>query len=227
MVTLPGSYQVNDDRGRKAAPKPARQEAGLPEQGFVFCNFNQSYKLTPDTFAGWIRILKRVDGSVLWLLDAAAPFTRNIRRQAEIHGIAPERMLFAPDRPPAQHLARLSLANLFLDGLPYNAHTTASDALWMGVPVITRRGSAFPGRVGASLLEAAGLPELVTEGQQDFEALAVRLATDHAALDAMKRKLTRNSPLFDTGLFRQRIETAYKKMWQAWLAGEKPEGFTV
>jgi predicted O-linked N-acetylglucosamine transferase (SPINDLY family) len=227
VVTLPGSYQVNDDCGRQAAPKPTRQEAGLPEQGFVFCNFNQSYKLTPDTFAGWMRILKRVDGSVLWLLDAAAPFARNIRRQAEIHGIAPERMLFAPDRPPDRHLARLSLADLFLDGLPYNAHTTASDALWMGVPIITRRGSAFAGRVAASLLEAAGLPELVTESQQDYEALAVRLAADHVALDAVKRKLTRNSPLFDTGLFRERIETAYKKMWQAWLAGEKPKGFTV
>jgi predicted O-linked N-acetylglucosamine transferase (SPINDLY family) len=227
VVTLPGSYQVNDDRGREAAPRPTRQEAGLPEQGFVFCNFNQSYKLTPDTFAGWMRILQRVEGSVLWLLDAAAPFACNIRRQAEIHGIAPERMLFAPDRPPAQHLARLSLANLFLDGLPYNAHTTASDALWMGVPIITRRGTAFPGRVAASLLDAAGLPELVTESQQDYEALAVHLATDHAALDAVKRKLTRNSALFDTGLFRQRIETAYKKMWQAWLAGEKPKGFTV
>ena len=140
VVTLPGSYQVNDDRGREIAPRPTRNEAGLPEQGFVFCNFNQSYKLTPDTFAGWMRILKRVDGSVLWLLDAVAPFARNIRRHAESHGVAPERILFAPDRPPAQHLARLSLADLFLDSLPYNAHTTASDALWAGVPLITRRG---------------------------------------------------------------------------------------
>jgi predicted O-linked N-acetylglucosamine transferase (SPINDLY family) len=227
VVTLPGSYQVNDDRGRGIAPLPTRLEAGLPESGFVFCNFNQSYKLTPEAFAGWMRILKRVDGSVLWLLDAVAPFAQNIRRHAESLGGAPERILFAPDRPPAQHLARLSLANLFLDSLPYNAHTTASDALWAGVPLITRLGHAFPGRVAASLLHAAGLPELVTQSQGDYEALAVSLATNPAALATLKRKLTRSSPLFDTGLFRHHVETAYERMWQAWLAGEKPRAFSV
>jgi predicted O-linked N-acetylglucosamine transferase (SPINDLY family) len=227
VVTLPGSYQVNDDRGREIAPSPARLEAGLPESGFVFCNFNQSYKLTPETFAGWMRILTRVDGSVLWLLDAVTPFARNIRRHAESHGVAPERILFAPDRPPAQHLARLCLADLFLDSLIYNAHTTASDALWAGVPLITHRGHAFPGRVAASLLHAAGLPELVTQSQDDYEALAVGLAIDPAALAGLKQKLTRNSPLFDTDLFRRRIETAYEEMWRAWLAGEKPRAFSV
>ena len=227
VVTLPGSYQVNDDRGREIAPAPTRREAGLPEQGFVFCNFNQSYKLTPETFAGWMRILTRVDGSVLWLLDAVAPFARNIRRHAESHGVAPHRILFAPDRPPAQHLARLSLADLFLDSLPYNAHTTASDALWAGVPLVTRLGHTFPGRVAASLLQAAGLPELITESQHDYETLAVKLATDPAALAAVKQKLTRNNPLFDTDLFRRRIETAYEKMWRAWRAGKKPESFSV
>lgn len=227
VVTLPGSYQVNDDRGREIASIPVRSNAGLPERGFVFCNFNQSYKLTPDTFAGWMRILKRVDGSVLWLLDAVAPFAQNIRRHAESQGVAPERILFAPDRKPKKHLARLSLANLFLDSLPYNAHTTASDALWAGVPLMTRRGSAFPGRVAASLLDAAGLPELVTETQEDYEALAVRLATDPAALAAVKRKMTRDCPLFDTDLFRRRIELAYEKMWQAWIAGERPKAFSV
>jgi len=227
VVTLPGSYQVNDDRGREIAPTPTRTEAGLPERGFVFCNFNQSYKLTPDTFAGWMRILKQVDGSVLWLLDAVAPFAHNIRRHAQSHGVAGERILFAPDRPPAQHLARLSLADLFLDGLPYNAHTTASDALWAGVPLITLRGTAFPGRVAASLLQAAELPELITENQDDYEALALKLATDAAALAKIKQKLTRNSPLFDTDLFRRRIEAAYETMWKTWIAGEKPKGFSV
>ncbi len=227
VVTLSDSYQVNDDRGREMASKPTRNEAGLPAQGFVFCNFNQSYKLTPDTFAGWMRILKRVDGGVLWLLDAVAPFAQNIRRHAERQGVAPERILFAPDRPPAEHLARLSLADVFLDSLPYNAHTTASDALWAGVALITRRGSAFPSRVAASLLEAAGLPELVTESQDDYEALAVRLATDAAALAAVKRKMTRDCPLFDTDLFRRRIELAYQIMWQAWIAGERPKAFSV
>ncbi|HVW75532.1 MAG TPA: tetratricopeptide repeat protein [Rhizomicrobium sp.] len=227
VVTLPGSYQVNDDRGREIAAAPTRREAGLPERGFVFCNFNQSYKLTPDTFARWMRILKRVDGSVLWLLDAVPPFAQNIRAQAENHGVAGERILFAPDRSPAQHLARLSLADLFLDGLPYNAHTTASDALWAGVPLITQRGSAFPGRVATSLLQAAGLPELVTESGEAYETLAVTLATDPAALAAIKQKLTRQCPLFDTDLFRRRIESAYEMMWQRWLAGEQPKGFSV
>jgi len=225
VVTLPGCYQVNDDQGRAMAARPSRSEAGLPERGFVFCNFNQSYKLTPDAFAGWMRILNRVPESVLWLLDAVAPFGENIVQHAQAHGIAPERILFAPDRPPDQHLARLSLADLFLDGLPYNAHTTGSDALWAGVPVLTRRGTSFPGRVAASLLTAAGLPELVAESQEEYENLAVLLATKKEALAALKAKLTRDCPLFDTDLFRQRIEAAYQKMWQTWLAGKPAEGF--
>jgi predicted O-linked N-acetylglucosamine transferase (SPINDLY family) len=185
----------------------------------VFCNFNQPYKLTPDTFALWMRILKQVDGSVLWLLDEVAPFAENIARHAREHGVAPERILFAPHLPPEQHLARLGLADLFLDGLPYNAHTTASDALWAGVPVLTQMGTAFPGRVAASLLRAAGLPDLVTENAGAFERLAVSLATDPTALAAVKKRLTRNCPLFDTDFFRRQIEAAYEKMWQTWLAG--------
>jgi predicted O-linked N-acetylglucosamine transferase (SPINDLY family) len=225
VVRLAGSYQVNDDRGRPIADIPSRTDAGLPAQGFVFCNFNQAYKLTPATFAGWMRILACVDGSVLWLLDEVAPFAENIARHAREHGVAPERILLAPHLPPEQHLARLSLADLFLDGLPYNAHTTASDALWAGVPVLTQIGTGFPGRVAASLLRAAGLPDLVTESAQDFERLAVTLATDPAALAAVKRRLTRNCPLFDTDFFRRQIEAAYEKMWQTWLAGKPTEGF--
>jgi predicted O-linked N-acetylglucosamine transferase (SPINDLY family) len=227
VVTLPGSYQANDDKGRPIAPAPTRAEAGLPERGFVFCNFNQSYKLTPETFAGWMRILARVEGSLLWLLESPAPFAQNIARQAEAHGIAAERILFAPHRPPDQHLARMALADLFLDGLPYNAHTTGSDALWAGVPLLTRRGTTFPGRVAASLLGAAGLPDLVTETAEDFEALAVRLASDPATHAVVKNRLTKDCPLFDTDLFRRNIEAAYARMWDGWLAGQKPQGFAV
>jgi len=219
VVRLAGSYQVNDDRGRPIGDIPSRAEAGLPPQGFVFCNFNQAYKLTPDTFALWMRILKQVDGSVMWLLDEVAPFAENIARHAREQDVAPERILFAPHLPPEQHLARLSLAGLFLDGLPYNAHTTASDALWAGVPVLAQIGTAFPGRVAASLLRAAGLPDLVTENAGAFERLAVSLATDLTALAAVKKRLTRNCPLFDTDFFRHQIEAAYEKMWQTWLAG--------
>ena len=227
IVTLPGCYQVNDDKGRAMAQAPSRAEAGLPQTGFVFCNFNQSYKLTPYSFAGWMRILARVDGSVLWLLEGPAPFAENLARHAQAHGIAPERILFAPDRPQDQHLARLGLADLFLDGLPYNAHTTGSDALWAGVPLITLRGAAFPGRVAASLLQAAGLPDLVTQTMQDYEDLAVKLATDAGALEAVKSRLTRNCPLFDTDLFRRNIEAAYIRMWDNWLAGGTPHGFKL
>jgi predicted O-linked N-acetylglucosamine transferase (SPINDLY family) len=227
VVALPGCYQVNDDKGRPIAARPSRTEAGLPEQAFVFCNFNQSYKLTPDLFARWMRILNRVDASVLWLLDAVAPFADNIARQAQAHGVAPERILFAPDRPPDRHLARLSLADLFLDGEPYNAHTTGSDALWARVPLLTRRGSAFPGRVAASLSHAAGLPELVTETMEEYENLAVQLATNPSALAAIKTKLTRKCPLFDTDQLRRNIEAAYLRMWGIWLAGERPRAFHV
>ncbi len=230
VVTLPGSYQANDNKGRAMARTPSRAEAGLPAKGFVFCNFNNAYKLTPDTFAGWMRILKQVDDSVLWLLDSPAPFADNIRGEAKKHGIAGERIIFAPDRAPPDHLARLSLADLFLDSLPYNAHTTASDALWAGVPLLTRRGNAFAGRVATSLLHAAGLPELVRESQADYEALAVKLATDTQQLKTLRDRLQKNRStcaLFDTSLFRRRIESAYDQMWQGWLAGEAPQAFAV
>ena len=230
VVTLPGCYQANDNNGRAIADAPSRAEAGLPDKGFVFCNFNNAYKLTPDTFAGWMRILKQVDGSVLWLLESQPPFAANIRAAAQQHGVEGARIIFAPDRAPADHLARLGLADLFLDSLPYNAHTTASDALWAGLPLLTRRGSAFAGRVATSALLAAGLPELVTGSQDDYEAQAVRLAGDAGLLKSLRDRLKQNRgscELFDTDLFRRRIEAAYEQMWQCWMAGEAPQAFAV
>ena len=228
VAYLPGCYQVNDDHGRPIAPIPSRAEAGLPATGVVFCNFNNAYKLTPTTFDSWMRILKDVDGSLLWLLESPEPYADNLRREAQARGVAPERLIFAAELPTDQHLARMSLADLFLDGLPYNAHTTGSDALWAGVPLITRCGTTFPGRVAASLLTAAGLPELVTQSAADFEALAIRLASDPKALIKVKTKLASNkAKLFDTDLFRRNVEAAYEQMWQCWLADEKPKGFAV
>jgi protein O-GlcNAc transferase len=230
VVTLPRCYQVNDNKGRQMAQRPSRAEAGLPDKGFVFCNFNSAYKLTPETFDSWMRILAEVEGSVLWLLESVAPFAGNLRREAEKRGVAGGRLIFAPDILPDRHLARLQLADLFLDGLPYNAHTTGSDALWAGVPLITRRGTTFPGRVGASLLLAVGLPELVTENAEAFEALAIKLASDPKTLKKLQDKLAKNKAgcaLFDTDLFAANIESAYRTMWEGWLAGEKPKGFTV
>ncbi len=229
VVYLPGSYQANDDEGRPMAPAPSRAEAGLPETGIVFCNFNNAYKLTPETFDSWMRILAGVENSVLWLLESAAPYPENLRKEAQKRGIAPERIIFAPDLPTDQHYGRIKLADLFLDGLPYNAHTTASDALWAGIPLITCRGTVFPGRVAASLLSAAGLSELITENRADFEALAIKLANDPQALAKLRGKVAkaRASALFDTAATTRHIESAYRTMWENWLAGKKPESFTV
>ncbi|HEX4027375.1 MAG TPA: tetratricopeptide repeat protein [Rhizomicrobium sp.] len=230
VVYLPGSYQANDDRGRPMAKTPSRAEVGLPEKSVVFCSFNTAYKLTPDTFDSWMRILKQVDGSVLWLLESADPFAANLRREAQARGVAADRLIFAPVLETDEHLARLGLADMFLDGLPYNAHTTGSDALWAGVPLITRKGTTFPGRVAASLLGAIGLSELVTGSAEEFEALAVKLASDPKALKKVRAKLARNrdkSALFDTDRFRRNIEAAYTQIWERWLAGEKPKGFAV
>jgi len=230
VVTLPGSYQVNDNKGRTIAKAQSRNEAGLPEDAFVFANFNNAYKLTPETFESWMRILKAVPGSVLWLLEARAPFQDNVRAEAAKRGVEGARILFAPDRAPADHLARLGLADLVLDTLPYNAHTTASDALWAGVPLLTRKGTAFPGRVAASLLSAAGLPELITEDAASYEAMAIKLATDAKALKALRDKLAKNRAtcdLFNTDKTARAIESAYEQMWQRWLAGEKPAALTI
>jgi predicted O-linked N-acetylglucosamine transferase (SPINDLY family) len=230
VVWLPGSYQVND-RERAIAPEvPSRAALELPDSGFVFCNFNQSYKITPDVFASWMRILNAVDGSVLWLLDSRPPFQTHLSQEAGRHGVAPERLVFAPSLPNHQHLARLKQADLFLDSLPYNAHTTASDALWAGLPLVTCAGTSFPGRVAASLLDAVGLPELVTGNMAEYEKLAIRLAKDAQALGALRQKLAANrlaTPLFDTDLFRRNLESAYTTMWRTWKNDEPARGFAV
>ncbi|HUO02634.1 MAG TPA: tetratricopeptide repeat protein [Rhizomicrobium sp.] len=230
VVWLPDCYQVNDGKRIIADARPGRKDEGLPETGFVFCNFNQSYKLTPETFALWMRLLKQVDGSVLWLMEGKGAFALNLRREAERLGVAGDRLVFAAERPLERHLARLSLADLFLDSLPYNAHTTASDALWAGVPLLTCRGHAFAGRVAASLLTAIGLPELVTQDDAAFEALALKLAREPELLKSLRARLTENRttcPLFDTDRFRQHIEAAYRQMWEIAQRGEPPRHFAV
>ena len=181
IVYLPDTYLASDGR-RTIAPAPSRAEAGLPEHGFVFSSFNQTYKFTPEVFAVWMRLLRAAEGSVLWLPEGNDAARRNLTRAAESHGVARERLIFAPHLPSAeQHLARLSLADLFLDTLPSNAHSTASDALWAGLPLLTCMGSTFAGRVAASLLGAIGLPELVTESIAAYEAMALNLARDAGA----------------------------------------------
>ena len=212
IVHLPDCYQANDAT-RMVGPAPTRAEAGLPETGFIFCCFNSNWKITAPLFDIWMRLLKQVEGSVLWLLDGPGP--PNLRAQATKRGIDPARLVFAPKARPEAHLARHQLADLFLDTLPYNAHTTASDALWTGVPLVTCIGEVFQSRVAASLLKAIDLPELVTTTPQAYEALALELAQNPALLAATQGKLQRNrltTPLYDSARFAANIEAAYKAM---------------
>lgn len=230
VVRLPYSYQVNDRKRVIADRAFSRAELGLPEQGFVFCCFNHSFKILPDTFAIWMRILKAVPRSVLWLLEDYAPAAINLRRHAAGHGVEPERLVFAKRMPLSDHLARLRVADLFLDTLPYNAHTTASDALWAGVPMLTRAGEAFAGRVAASLLKAMGMPELITSTAADYEERAITLASDPEGLARIKVKLASNrltTPLFDTALFTRHLETAYERMLAHYHAGLPPEHISI
>ena len=230
VVRLPDCYQPNDRQRRIAVATPGRREAGLPENGFVFCCFNNNYKLTPDVFSLWMRLLHRVEGSVLWLLEDNAAAAANLRREAAARDIDPSRLVFAPRADLPDHLARHRLADLFLDTLPVNAHTTASDALWAGLPVLTCVGEAFAGRVAASLLRAAGLPELVTGNLDDYEAAAFRLASRPEELAALKQRLAANRltcPLFDTDRYRRHLETAYVTMWERAERGDSPQAFDV
>lgn len=230
VAWLPDCYQVND-AGRAIADRtPTRAEAGLPHGGFVFCCFNNNYKITPPVFAIWMRLLREIPGSALWLLEDNATARRNLQAAAQAGGIDAARLVFAPRLAHSEHLARHRLADLFLDTLPCNAHTTASDALWAGLPVLTCAGSSFAARVAGSLLRAVGLDELVTHEAQAYEALALKLARDSDLLAQLRAKLARNratAPLFDTGRFRRHLESAYRTMWQAWQRGEEPRSFAV
>lgn len=230
VAYLPDTYQPNDGKRRIGANTPPREAAGLPETGFVFCSFNNIYKIVPPIFDIWMRLLREVEGSALWLVEGNSAAIRNLRRNADARGVHPDRLVFAPRTALADHLARHRLADLFLDTLPYNAHTTASDALWAGLPVVTCPGSTFAGRVAGSLLHAAGLPELVTATLAEYEALALRLAQDQNALAAIKGKLAANRdscPLFDTDRFRRHIESAYQTMWERCQRGLPPVSFAV
>ncbi len=230
VVILPDSYQVNDTKRAPAGPVPSRATCGLPQNAFVFCSFNSSYKLTPDVFAVWMNLLKSTPDSVLWLLENNPDFAANLRRAATQAGVAAERLIFAPVEPLPQHLARMQQADLFLDLLPCGGHTTASDALWAGVPLLTCYGHTFGGRVAASLLTAMGTPELIAENLAVYQALALELAGNPARLKALRQKLAHNRsamPLFDTGRFRRHIEAAYATMWEIFQRGEAPRGFSV
>ena len=217
VVRLPGCYQPND-AGRVIAPRaPTRTASGLPEQAFVFCCFNNSFKIRPELFEIWMRLLAELPGSVLWLLEGNPAMAANLRAAAWRHGIAEERMVFAPRLPLPEHLARHRLADLFLDTQPYNAHTTASDALWAGVPVLTVTGDSFAGRVAASLLLSLGLPELVAASPADYRRRALDLAQDPAALSALRARLgdaVGRAPVFSGRAFARTFEQALCNLWR-------------
>jgi len=230
IAYLPNSYQVNDRRRPIASGDFSRSLAGLPAEGFVFCCFNKAYKITPSMFSCWMRILKQVEGSILWLLEDTPTAAVNLRREAAARGIDPERLIFAPHMPAAEHLARHRAADLFLDTLPYNAHTTASDALWVGLPILTRMGDSFASRVCASLLRSVGLPELVTSTWEQYEATAVELAMQPGRLSGIRDRLDRNrltTPLFDTQAFTRHLENAFLQMYQRYQSGLNPEHIFV
>jgi predicted O-linked N-acetylglucosamine transferase (SPINDLY family) len=226
IVRLPNSYFPYDRTREIADETPNRESLSLPASGFVFCCFNNSYKILPDVFESWMRILRRTPGSVLWLLRDNELMAQNLRREAQARGIDPNRLAFAERMSTGEHLARHRLADLFLDTLPCNAHTTACDALWAGLPVLTQIGETFAGRVAASVLTAIGLPEMIARSQAEYEAMAVDLATSPDKLAAIKAKLANNrltTPLFDTELFTRDLERAYEAVYERHRLGLPPE----
>ncbi len=225
IIYLPDCYQPNDARRSIAQRSATRGEAGLPEEAFVFCCFNASHKITPWMFDIWMRLLRQVPGSVLWLYEGRDQAAQNLRREAAARGVARERLIFATRQPLAEHLARHALADLFLDTLPYNAHTTASDALWAGLPLITCTGDTFASRVAGSLLKSLDLGELVVDTLSTYEALALELASDPARLSEIRAKLLRNRhtrALFDTRRYCHHLEHAYQTVWELHQRGEPP-----
>jgi predicted O-linked N-acetylglucosamine transferase (SPINDLY family) len=230
IAYLPHTYQVNNSTKVISDRLFTRAELGLPDDAFVFCCFNNNFKITPGLFDIWMRLLRAVPGSVLWLLEGNPGAPGNLRREAEKRGVSPERLVFAPSMELADHLARHRQADLFLDTFYYNAHTTASDALWAGLPVVTCLGEFFAGRVAASLLKAIGLPDLIAHDHATYETLALELATHPGKLAALREKLAVNRttyPLFDTARFTRHLEEAYKRMYERYQAGLVPDHVVV
>ena len=230
IMYLPNTYQPNDDKRTISDKVITRNDMGLPDRAFVFCCFNNNYKISLSEFDIWMRLLSKVEGSVLWLLKSNKWAEQNLKQQAEAMGVSAERIIFAERLPQAEHLARHRLADLFLDTFNYNAHTTASDALWAGLPVVTKAGQGFAARVAGSLLNAVGLPELVTTTEQDYEELVLRLATNPTKLAAVKETLAANrltQPLFNTELYTKHLENGYQQAYQCYFDKKLPQTITV
>lgn len=229
-VYMPDVFQANNSARQSSDRFRSRAEAGLPENAFVFCSFNNNYKFTPTVFDIWMDIIRKIDGSVLWLLEGNAAVKHNLQKEAENRGVNSARLIFAPRIEYSDYLARYRLADLFLDTVPFNAGATASDALWAGLPLVTCSGETFASRMAGSLLTAMGMPELITESMADYEALACKLAHNPDLMASIKMKLARNRasyPLFNTQLFTRHIETAYTAMYERYQAGLAPDHIHV
>jgi predicted O-linked N-acetylglucosamine transferase (SPINDLY family) len=225
IAYLPNCYQANDAQRQISDRQFTRAELGLPEQGFIFCCFNNNYKITPLIFDCWMRILYQVPGSVLWLLEDNPHVAANLQREAAGRQVDPERLVFAARMPLPDHLSRHQVADLFLDTLPYNAHTTASDALWAGVPLLTSLGTTFPGRVAASLLKAVGLPELIAPTLDHYVEMAIELASDPQRLQAIRQGLKQNRQsalLFDAARLTRALEQLFIIMHTRCNQGHAP-----
>jgi len=230
IIYLPDSYQVNDRNRERGNQIVNKQEYGLPDNSFVFCCFNNSYKINPIIFDVWMKILKCIDGSVLWLLEDNQIAVFNLKNEAEKRGVSSERLIFAKRMNNLDHLKRHGAADLFLDTYPCNAHTTASDALWAGLPILTIKGESFASRVAASLLNAIKIPELITDSIENYEKLAIELAEDPTRLGHIKEKLDKNilsTPLFDSKLFTLNIEKAYLKIYSRYQNNLEPENIII
>ena len=226
IIYLPDSYQANDTKRNISDKKFLREELSLPKESFVFCCFNNNYKITPNMFDVWARLLKKIDNSVLWLIDGNSEATENLKKEAKIRNIDVCRLIFAKRMKLEDHLARHKNADLFLDTLPYNAHTTASDSLWAGLPVLTCLGKAFPGRVAASLLRSLDLPELITYSENEYISKAEELALNPEKLTLIKNKLDTNKfsqPLFNTELFCRNLESVFKIIFEKYSLGLETE----
>ena len=217
IIYLPNTYQVRDSTQKISNKIFTKDELGLPKNSFVFCCFNQNYKITPSVFDIWMRLLKKVEKSVLWLIKDNDVAAYNLKKEAEKRGVKSDRIIFAKHMPVPEHLARHKIADLFVDTFPYTAHTTCSDALWSGLPVITRTGQSFASRVAGSLLNAVNLKELITKTEKEYEDLILKLAKNPKQLKEIKNKLKKNrlkEPLFNSKLYTKKIESAYKKVYE-------------
>ena len=225
IAYLGDCYQINDRKRKVARRTPTRRECGLPEKGMILCCLNNTYKITAEIFDVWMRLLQAKPDSVLWLLEANHAVTINLRREATVRGVNPDRLVFASRVSPDKHLARLRIADLFLDTTPVNAHTTASDALWVGLPVLTCAGATFVSRVAGSLLTSIGAPELITSTLSEYESTALNLIHNPEELLKVRKRIAKNrltSPLFDSARYTQQLETIFRKMWEIYAKGELP-----